>query len=106
MKFDEYSELFSAKQMFAQLRTGLTLGVAGATADSEKCGAGIARWLQRRTRDRKVAGSSPGRNGRSSFFSRVNFLRGLLFRYPFHPCVTAVVIIINNSYKALFFNQS
>ena len=53
-------------------------------------GAGIAQWLERRTRDRKVPGSSPGRSGGRSFFSRVNFLCWLLFRYPSHPRVTAV----------------
>ena len=51
----------------------------------------VAPWLECRTRDQKVAGSSPGRSGRLIFFSRVNFLCGLLFRYPFHPRVTAVV---------------
>ena len=53
-------------------------------------GAGIAQWLERRTRDWKVAGSNPCRSGGRSFFSRVNFLYWLLFRYPFHPGVTAV----------------
>ena len=53
-------------------------------------GAGIAQWLERRTRDRKVAGSNPCRSGGRIFFSRVNFLCWLLFRYPFHPRVTAV----------------
>ena len=53
-------------------------------------GAGIAQWLERRTRDRKVPGSSPGRSGGRIFFSRVNFLCRLLFLYPFHPRVTAV----------------
>ena len=37
-------------------------------------GAGIAQRVERRTRDRKVAGSSPGMSGRRMFFSRVNFL--------------------------------
>ena len=37
------------------------------------------------TRDRKVPGSSPRRNGGRMFFSRVSFLSWLLFRYPFHP---------------------
>ena len=46
-------------------------------------------WF-RQTRDRKVAGSSPGRSGGRTVLSRVNFLCWLLFRYPFHPCVTAV----------------
>ena len=50
----------------------------------------IAQWLERRTRDRKVPGSSPGRSGGRSFFSRANFLCWLLFRYPFHPRVPEV----------------
>ena len=41
-------------------------------------GAGIACWLERRTRDRKVASSNSGRSSRI-FFSRVNFVRWLLF---------------------------
>ena len=53
-------------------------------------GAGIAQWLERRTHDWKVVSSNPRRNGRRILFSRVNFLCWLLFRYPFHPCVTAV----------------
>ena len=53
-------------------------------------GAWIAQWLERRTHDRKVPGSSPGRRGGRIFFSRVNFLCWLLFRYQFHPSVTAV----------------
>ena len=51
---------------------------------------GLARWLERRTRDWKVAGSNPCWNGRRIFFSRVNFLCWLLFRYPFQPRITAV----------------
>ena len=35
---------------------------------------GMAQWLERRTRDQKGAGSSPGRNGGIIVFSRVNFL--------------------------------
>ena len=38
-------------------------------------GAGIACWLERRTRNRKVASSNPGRRGRRIFFSIVNFVR-------------------------------
>ena len=53
-------------------------------------GAGIAQWLERRTRDWKVAGSNPCWSGGRIFFSRVDFLCWLLFRYPFHPCVTTV----------------
>ena len=52
--------------------------------------AGTAQWLERRTRDWKVAGSNPCWSGGRIFFSRVNFLCWLLFRYPFHPRVTAV----------------
>ena len=52
--------------------------------------AGIAQWLERRNRDRKVAGSNPCWSGGKIFFSRVNFLCWLLFRYPFHRRVTAV----------------
>ena len=37
-------------------------------------GAGIAQWVERRTRDRKVAGSSTCTSGGTIFFSRVNFL--------------------------------
>ena len=36
--------------------------------------AGIACWLERQTRDRKVASSNPGRSGGRIFFSRVNFV--------------------------------
>ena len=37
-------------------------------------GAGIAQWLERRTRDLKVAGLNPCWNGGRIFFSRVDFL--------------------------------
>ena len=57
---------------------------------AEERGRGIAQWLEHRTRDWKVAGSNPCWNGGRIFFSRVNFLCWLLFRYPFHPRVTAV----------------
>ena len=53
-------------------------------------GAWIAQWLERRTRDWKVAGSNPCWNGGRIFFSRVDFLCWLLIRYPFHPRVTTV----------------
>ena len=53
-------------------------------------GAGIAQWLERQTRDWKVAGSNPCWNGGRIFFSRVDFLCWLLFRYLFHPRVTTV----------------
>ena len=52
--------------------------------------AGIACWLERRTRDRKVASSNPGRRSGRIFFSRVNFVCWLFIRCPFHPRVTAV----------------
>ena len=38
----------------------------------------------------KVAGSNPCWNSGRIFFSRVDFLCWLLFRYPFHPRVTTV----------------
>ena len=53
-------------------------------------GGGIAQWLERRTRDWKVAGSNPCWSGGRIFFSRVDFLCWLVFRYSFHPRVTAV----------------
>ena len=53
-------------------------------------GAGIAQWLEHRTRDWKVAGSNPCWNGGRIFFSRVDFLCWLLFRYPFHHRVSTV----------------
>ena len=53
-------------------------------------GAGVAQWLEHRIRDRKIAGSHPCWDGRRIFFSWVNFLCWLLFRYLFHPSVTAV----------------
>ena len=53
-------------------------------------GVGIAQWLEHRTRDWKVAGSNPCWNGGRIFFSGVDFLCWLLFRYPFHPRVTTV----------------
>ena len=51
---------------------------------------GIAQWLECWTHDWKVVGSNPCWNGGIIFFSRVNFLCWLLFRYPFHRSVTAV----------------
>ena len=53
-------------------------------------GARIAQWLEHRTHDWKITGLSPCRSSRIIFSSRINFLCWLLFRYPFHPCVTAV----------------
>ena len=46
-------------------------------------GAGIAQWLGRRTCDRKVAGSNPGRSDGIIFYSKDNLLCWFLFRYPF-----------------------
>ena len=51
---------------------------------------GDSSVLERQTHDWKVAGSNPCRSSRKNFFSRVNFLCWLLFRYHFHSCVTAV----------------
>ena len=38
-------------------------------------GSGDSSVIKRRTRDRKVPGSSPGKSGRKIFFFGVNFLR-------------------------------
>ena len=47
--------------------------------------------LERRTRDRKVASSNPGRSVGRIFFSGVNFVwRADSVLCPFHPRVTAV----------------
>ena len=54
-------------------RTRCTLPTMDATSN------GIACWLERRTRHRKVASSNPGRNGGRIVFSRVNCLCRLLF---------------------------
>ena len=48
-------------------------------------GAGIAQWLEHRTRDWKVAGSNPCWSGGRIFFSRVDFVCWFLFWYLFHP---------------------
>ena len=55
-----------------------------------KCSLWIAQLLECWTCDWKVAGSNPCRSGGRTFFSRVDFLCWLLFRYLFHPRVTAV----------------
>ena len=48
-------------------------------------GVGIACWLERRTRDRNIASSNPGRSGGRIFFSRVNFVCWLLFGIHYIP---------------------
>ena len=53
-------------------------------------GAEIAQWLEHQTQNWRVTGSSPSWRGGRIFFSRVNFLCWLLFRYPFHTCVITV----------------
>ena len=69
---------------------GSSRHIVTCVSDNECLRAGRVQWLERRTRDRKFAGSSPGRSGGRIFFSGVNFLCRLLFRYPFHPRVTSV----------------
>ena len=49
---------------------------------------GIAQWLEQQTCDWKVYG--PSRSSGRIVFSSVNFLCWLLYRDPFHPCVTTV----------------
>ena len=61
--------------------------------------AGTSRWLERRTRDWKVAGSNPCWSGGRIFFSGVEFLCWLLFRYPFHPRVTGVALKRSRSFR-------
>ena len=53
-------------------------------------GTGIACWLERVARDRKVAGSNPGRSGGRIFFSGVKFVCWLLFDIRPNPRVTAL----------------
>ena len=56
-------------------------------------GVGITQWSEHWTHDWKVTGSNPCRTSRRIFFSRVNFLCWLLFRYPFHPRVSTVTAV-------------
>ena len=80
------------KNLLAALGTPTSISTAPGFSGwcSTNWGVGIAQWLERRTCDRKVAGSNPCRSGGRIFFSRVNFLCWLLFWYVFHPCVTTV----------------
>ena len=48
--------------------------------------AGIAQWLERRTRDWKVAGSNPCRSGGGIFFSRSTFCADSYFGIRYTPC--------------------
>ena len=64
-------------------------GRCAAVRYKRQCLPGFCRG-EHRTRDWKVAGSNPCWNGGRIFFSRVDFLCWLLFRYPFHPRVTTV----------------
>ena len=50
----------------------------------------VASWLERQTRDRKVASSNPGRSGERTFFFQSQLCELTLIRCPFHPRVTAV----------------
>ena len=52
-------------------------------------GEGIAQWLERRTYDRKVAGSSPGRSGGRTFPGST-FCADSYFGIHSNPRVTAV----------------
>ena len=49
----------------------------------------VSMLVERRSRDRNVASSNPGRSGGVIFFSRVDFCVLTLIRCPFHPRVTA-----------------
>ena len=54
--------------------TGTAATTAAQYCQHTKWGAGLAQWLECRTRDQKVAGLSPGRSAGRVFFSGVNFL--------------------------------
>ena len=100
---DKYIKSFVKGEEFEALMLLLMIdGVEPFTLSAFACGwlcrwrcfyfmwAGRAQWLERQTRDWKVTGSNPCRSGGRIFFSMVDFLCWLLFRYPFHPRVTAV----------------
>ena len=53
-------------------------------------GSGDGSVVERWTHHRSVSSLNPSRSSRRIFFSRVNLLCWLLFRYPFHPCVNAI----------------
>ena len=61
-------------------------------------GTEIAQWLEHWTCGWKVTGLNPCRSGGRIFFSRVDFLCWLIFRYLFHPRVTAVARKISQSF--------
>ena len=82
--------------LYWQSRTSTPVGVQGTVLSRASTlarvggggdwqGKGIAQWLEHQTRDSKITGLNPCRSGRRVFFSRVDFLCWLLFRYPFHP---------------------
>ena len=53
-------------------------------------GAGVACWLECRTRDRKVCQFESRQERRDDFLLRSQLCVLILFRCPFHPRVTAV----------------
>ena len=59
-------------------------------------GSGNSSVVERRTRNRKVSGSSPGRCGGTLFFFRVSFLRWLLFRIRFTPVLPPKKLLSNH----------
>ena len=63
-------------------------------------GGGDGSVTERRACDRKFADSNPGRSGGRSFFSSVNFLCRLLFRYWFHPRATAITHVRDPGHSA------
>ena len=87
-----YNTIGETKAVWPSLKNGGWLSGEGWQTHSEAthAGAGGAQWLERRTRDRKVPGLSPGRSDGRTFFSRINSLCWLFFRYPFHPRVTTI----------------
>ena len=88
--FQTYTRQTWTAEMAMQVKASCLVGTFCFVCLICVCIAGIAQWLERRTHDRKVVGSNPCWSSGRIFFSRVSFLCWLLFRYPFHPSVTAV----------------
>ena len=67
------------------LLIGFSIAIMSMPTYTPSWRAGVACLLERRTRDRKVASSNPGRSDGRIFFSRVNFVCWLLFGVRFTP---------------------
>ena len=77
---DSSGELFATwVSCFLRPSSNLSIKLKKETVYCRDYWTGMACWLERRTRDRKVASSNRCRSGGKMFFSRVNFLCWLLF---------------------------